>query len=178
MATKTGRITKIYDKTFDDGGRSVSFRIAGDEKFYRAGKKRFAGILEEGATVEFEYKPISDTAAQVVGSPTLSSKKAAGGGGSSERSSGGDTTAHHIHYQSSRKDAIELVGLLVSQGAIKLGAKESAKAAVIEKAVDHYTAAFYADIETKGAVARVKGPEADDAEAESEADDAEEGDDD
>lgn len=175
MATKTGKVTNVYVKEFDDG-KSVSFRVAGDEKFYRCGKKRFEGILEKGNTVEFEYSSINDSAAKLVGTPKLASAKAAGGGGSS---SGNSSTSNDIHYQSSRKDAVEFLKAVLSVGAIKLPAKESGKLEGLEKALDHYTAAFYADVETKGAVARVKGPKPADEDAEGdEADDADdEGDD-
>lgn len=176
MATKTGKVTNVYVKDYDDGGRSVSFRLAGDEKFYRCGKKRFEGIVEKGNTIEFDYSTISDSASKVTNTPKLASAKAAGGGGSS---SGNSSTSNDIHYQSSRKDAVEFLKAVLSVGAIKLPAKESGKLEVLEKALDHYTAAFYADVETKGAVARVKGPKPADEDAEGdEADDAdEEGDD-
>jgi len=169
MPTKTGKVTNVYVKEFDDG-KSVSFRLAGDEKFYRCGKKRFEGILEKGNTVEFEYTSINDSAAKLVGTPKLAAGKPAGGGGSA--SSGGSSTSNDIHYQSSRKDAVEFLKAALSVGAIKLPAKESGKLEALEKALDHYTAAFYADVETKGAVARTKGPVKTDDDGEAEAEDA------
>lgn len=173
------RITKVYVKKFDDGNVSVSFKIAGDQRFFRCGKFRNKGVVEEGNVIKFNYDEVSEDAAKVIGKPSL----VTGGGGEDEgaskpagKPSGGGFGSHdsNIQYQSSRKDALVFVELIVAQGAIKLPAKESAKLEVLEGLLDRYTSVFYADIGTKGAIARTAPkakPEADDDDAEEPADD-------
>lgn len=175
MATKKGKVTFVNVKEFDDGGKSVSFKVGGDDKWYRAGKKRYSGILEKGNTIEFEYSSISDSAAKLTGAPTLVSGKSAGEGGSAPSGGAKDWAKHDgaIQYQSSRKDALAFVTVLVTAGAVKLPAKEAAKLEALEALIDHYTAAYYADIETRGAVARLKGPAKDEEDAEESEDEGE-----
>lgn len=161
MAAFKGKVKKVIKKEFEDGGVSISFTLVGQDPFFRLGSKRLAGVVEEGSFIEFYGEQVSDKAVKVkVDTVKAASGKPAGEGGSSAASSGSsrDATSHDIHYQSARKDALVFVQTIVAAGAIKLPVKESGKLEALEAALDRYTAAFYADIETKGAVARVKGP--------------------
>ena len=158
MAAFKGKVKKVIKKEFEDGGVSISFTLAGQEPFFRLGSKRLAGVVEEGNSIEFYGEQVSDKAVKVkTDTVKAASGKPAGEGGSSASSARSDTS-HDIHYQSARKDALAFVQVVIAAGAIKLPAKESGKLEALEAALDRYTAAFYADIETKGAVARVKGP--------------------
>ena len=174
MAAFKGKVKKVIKKEFEDGGVSISFTLAGQEPFFRLGSKRLAGVVEEGNFIEFYGEQVSDKAVKVkTDTVKAASGKPAGEGGSngSRQSSGSfrSDTSHDIHYQSARKDALAFVQVVIAAGAIKLPAKESGKLEALEAALDRYTAAFYADIETKGAVARVKGPaKGDEAEADEE----------
>lgn len=178
----SGRVTKVYENTFDDGNVSVSFKIAGDNRYFRTGKNRYSGIVEEGNHIKFKMQPVSEKAAKVLGTPKKGSgsEPAAASGAAPGGSNGYGNTDAAIRYQSSRKDALEMAKLILSSDALKLPAKEAAKLAVIEALVDRYTAAFYGDIETKGAVARtapVAKPKAkDQVEDEAEEDEPEDGD--
>jgi hypothetical protein len=150
----SGRVTRVHENTFDDGNVSVSFRIAGDNRYFRTGRNRFAGIVEEGNTIKFKMQPVSEKAAKVIGTP----KKGSGPTASAPAEAGGNkgygSNDAAIRYQSSRKDALVMAGMILTAQALKLPAKESSRLEVLEALVDRYTAAFYADIETKGAVAR------------------------
>ena len=78
----SGRVTKVYENSFPDGGKSISFRIAGDNRYFRCGRNRFAGILEEGKVIKFKFEPVNDKAAKVLGTPKAGSSavtKAANG---------------------------------------------------------------------------------------------------
>lgn len=160
MAAFKGKVKKVLKREFDDGGVSISFTLVGQDPFFRLGSKRLAGVVEEGNSIEFYGEQVSDKAVKVkTDTVKAASGKPAGEGGSSARSgSFRSDTSHDIHYQSARKDALAFVQVVIAAGAIKLPAKESGKLEALEAALDRYTAAFYADIETKGAVARVKGP--------------------
>lgn len=171
MAAFKGKVKKVIKKEFEDGGVSISFTLVGQEPFFRLGSKRLAGVVEEGNSIEFYGEQVSDKAVKVkTDTVKAASGKPAGEGGSSASSgSFRSDTSHDIHYQSARKDALAFVQVVIAAGAIKLPAKESGKLEALEAALDRYTAAFYADIETKGAVARVKGPaKTDDTEADDE----------
>jgi hypothetical protein len=71
-----------------------------------------------------------------------------GGGGSARETS--------IHYQSARKDALQFLGIAVPAGAIVLPAKAAAKLKALDALVDFYTALYFEDIATGGAVTRAQ----------------------
>lgn len=157
----SGVVTKVYENSFPDGGKSVSFRINGDSRYFRCGRNRFSGILEEGKFIKFKFEPVNDKAAKVLGTPKGGSASEAAQAPASTGGGGRDWAANDaaIRYQSSRKDALEMAKLVITSEAIKLPAAQAKKLEVLEALVDRYTAAFFADIETKGAVARTKAPE-------------------
>lgn len=154
---KSGRVAKVYVNTFEDGGKSVSFKLDGDRRYYRTGRSRFEGILEEGNVIKFKYEDISDKAAKVIGTPKLGTAAAPASSPTKGPGAQVDWAAKdaNIQYQAARKDAIALATLVLANGGVKLPAKDAAKLAVIEALVDRYTASFFSDVETKGAVGRV-----------------------
>lgn len=167
-----GVVYKVYDRQFR-GKNSYTIKIDNDPIWYRAGEQRFAGIAEAGNRVTFNAEMNPDgTSAKVVGGVTLSSPAPAAANGTPAYGGGGDRN-NSIVYQSSLKAALNLVSILAQTGALKLPKQEAKRAGAIELAVDRYTAMFFDDVHTLGAVTR----EAEGA-GETEGDDEEEGSDD
>lgn len=158
MAKVTGVVYKVYTKEFRDG-TNYSIKIDGNPLYYRAGNVNPGRI--EGAAVEFMAGPTSEDGKSanikgevvVLGNGHASPPKTVSAAGPVDWAKKDAS----IQYQSSRKDALELVKLLVQTSAIKLPAKTADIAAVISAAVDAYTAGFFMDIESFGAVARANG---------------------
>ena len=157
MAKVTGKVYKVYCKAFN-GKNSYSVKLDGNDVYYRNNNKNPGDI--EGKTVEFEAGDVNDAgnAAYINGKITIvdtsgPSKPAGSSGGGSW----GSKNEPAIHYQNAAGRAIPMVDLLIRNGAIKLPAKTAAIAEVIEAAVDHYTAQFFEDITTFGAVSRANG---------------------
>jgi hypothetical protein len=167
-----GVVYKIYDRQFR-GRPSYTIKIDNDPIWYRAGEKRFAGIAESGNRVAFNAEMNPDgTSAKVVGEVTLASPAPVAANGTPASGGGGDRN-NSIVYQSSLKAALNLVSIMAQTGALKLPAAQAKKVGAIEAAVDRYTAMFFDDVFTLGAVTR----EAEGA-GETEGDDEEEGSDD
>lgn len=146
-----GVVWKVYDRKYR-GRDSFTIKIDGDDIWYRAGDKRYAGIAESGNRVAFDAEMNADgTSATIKGPVTLA--KPASPAANGTPSAGGDRN-NSIVYQSSRKDAIELVQLLVASGSLALPKAQKAKVGAIEAAVDRYTALFFDDVGTLGAVVR------------------------
>jgi hypothetical protein len=179
MGKVTGQVFKVFEREWPSkrpGGKpnkTFSIKLEGDPLYYRCprGKgqgsdgERFAGIAEAGNTVTFEAEPVNDTSAQIVGSVTKVEAQQATvasigtGVANSAPAPAGQGTSREasIHYQSSRRDALAFVETAVRHGMVKMPAKEAARLEALEALVDHYTAAFFADVATFGAVARANG---------------------
>lgn len=180
MAKVQGVVYKTFEKEWpakrpgQKPNKTYSIKLEGDPLYYRTPRgskpgsdgERFAGIAEPGNTVVFEAEPVNESSAQIVG--TVDKVEAAQAtvatvGGSRadgvQVTGSGQGTAREasIHYQSARKDALLLVQIALANGAVKMPAKEAAKLEAVEALVDHYTAAYFADIATFGAVARANG---------------------
>lgn len=168
MAIK-GEIQFVNEKEWK-GKTLYSFKLQDDKTYYRTGTKKPKGV-EKGNVVSFEAEENEDGRSANVDNDTFKVVGKGSSGSSSASSGGGGSTNADIQYQSARKDALTLVQLFVSAGALKLPAKEAAKAEALEALVDKYTALYYVDIGTKAAVARSKG---EDEEAPSEDEDEEE----
>jgi hypothetical protein len=136
-------VYKVYDRVFR-GKNSYTIKIDNDPIWYRAGEQRFAGIAEAGNRVTFnaEMNPV-----------TLSSPAPAAANGTPAVGGGGDRN-NSIVYQSSLKAALNLVSIMAQTGALKLPTAQAKKAGAIEAAVDRYTAMFFDDVFTLGAVTR------------------------
>ena len=149
----SGQVFKVYPKTFPGKAESYSVKLEDNPIYYRMGTRRFAGIAEPGNRIEFMATANADgKSANVDGDVKLQAASAAAAPGTPSLS--GSARDNSIQYQSSRKDALEFVGLIVAADAVKLPAKQAAKLGALETLADHYTAKFFEDISTLGAVTR------------------------
>lgn len=148
-----GVVFKVYDKEFS-GKMTYSIKLDGQPLYHRAGMQRFAGIAEAGNRVSFDAEPNPDGKSTKITSPvTLVAAQAVASSGTP--SGGGDGPRQNsIIYQSSRKDALEFLNVLFNAGALKLPAAVAAKAGALEALLDRYTALFFDDVNTLGAVVR------------------------
>lgn len=180
MPTKQGQVYKVFTKEFPGkGGKPgnvwYSLKLEGDDTYYRCKSSNPGDVT--GKVVSFEHdgdqvtsKPI--VVQQTTVAPQDGAAKAAGTGavgavlGSAREAS--------IHYQSARKDALQLVDILTRVGAVKLPAKEANKLEAVEALVDSYTSQYFSDISTFGAVARAKGEDGEAAKESTTADEDEE----
>lgn len=153
-----GRVKWVgADSYSKDGG--VRVKIDGCDEFFNV-PGRFAAVFRKGAEVKVKLvqkgkKLFAENVKQLAAAqPEVerpSSNRASGSGGGVDW----EKKDKSIQYQSSRKDAIELVSLLLANGALPLGSgKADSKAAIILGEVDRYTGKFFRDIATLGAVAR------------------------
>lgn len=161
MAQYTGKVSKIFPARF--GG---SFGLDGQYNLYFNTKQALPAFVVPGASVSFEAEMgrngksvyVSDATLKSVAppAPATPAGNTGGGGSFADRD-------NSIKYQSSRKDALAMVGLLVSTGALFDPSKPPARtklAGIIEDAVDRFTALYFDDIEELGALNRVPVPEA------------------
>jgi len=161
MAKVTGQVFKVYEKQWA-GKILFTAKLEGDPIYYRMNENRGAGIVESGNYVEFDAEPNADgKSATVKSKPTLLPRPAAApplaaatGAANVYAGGGGGARETSIHYQSARKDALQFVALAVSNGAIALPAKVAAKLKALDALVDFYTALYFEDIGTGGAVTR------------------------
>ncbi len=153
MAQYQGKVSKLFESR-----RGGSFGLADQYGLYFNTKNDLPPFVVPGATVSFEAEVgrngkscyvVDSTLKEVVGAP----KPAPGG-----TPTGFGTRDDSIKYQSSRKDALVMVGLLAAAGALYNDKTPKAKlAGIIEDTVDRFTALYYEDIETLGALERA-GP--------------------
>jgi hypothetical protein len=152
----TGVVSRTYEKDFGDGTMSYSFKLQGSEQWYRLGKKPNP-LVVQGAFIAFQtvQKGNNLMVNSVVAAAGSSNKAEAGLAGNAAAGGFGASRDASIHYQSSRKDALALVTLALANGAVSLGKTEAKKLALLEAMVDKFTAAYYNDIATLGAVKRL-----------------------
>jgi hypothetical protein len=152
MANYKGKIAKVFPSRFGGG----SFGLEGQQGLYFNTKQPLPAFAVQGAIIDFEATPgrngksvfVNDASIREVSAPAP--LPSGGGGGGS-----GISTDTSIRYQSSRKDAIAVVGVLVAAGAISLDKVPVAKRqGIIEDLVDRFTAVYFEDIETLGALER------------------------
>lgn len=156
------------DQFSKDGG--VRAKIDSYDEFFNV-PGRFAAMFQKQAQVKVKLiakgKKFFVENAKALGSappPRTAGPVPAGVGGGGKfggGQSGGmskedwDKKDAMIRYQSSRKDALELVTLLLANGALPLGSgKADKKAEIILGEVDRYTGRFFREIATLGAVKR------------------------
>ena len=176
MAQIVGKVFKVFPKEWPakkpgaKGNVTYSIKLEDDPLYYRTPRKtggdgeRFAGIAEPGNMVSFEANPVNENSAQIVGdvdlvkqpeaAATVSPAAAQGVSGAVQSVTNREAS---IHYQSARKDALQLVDIAVRSNAIKLPAKEAARLEALEALVDHYTSLYYQDVPSFGAVKRAAG---------------------
>jgi hypothetical protein len=176
MSKVQGQVFRTSVRQF--GGKdNVSIKLEDIDVYWDAGPNRWAGIAETGNVIEFEatepqlkgkYKVGKITGPVKLAAPPPQSAAPVSAGGNL---SGGARDAS-IQYQSSRKDALVFLELLVTAGALDISkAKQAAKVEILEAALDKYTASFYDDIGNLGAITRLET--IDDPAAEPVADDEE-----
>ncbi len=167
MAEKVKGELKVIKKN-DFGFWSVKI----DDTWYGLGTKKELVGLDRGDYVEGEYelekgKYKTITKAGLVKAkgtePTTGTSTGgapATGGGSTMSWAAKDDS---IRYQSSRKDALAFLGLPGVLEGIAGKAKPALKLGVIEATLDRYTAAFFEDVSTFGAVARANATAVDES---------------
>lgn len=160
----SGQVFRIYEKQFPNKPVTYSIKLEDNPIYYRTNTNRYAGIAEPGNRVEFMATMNSDgKSARVDGDVKALAAVAAAPGGTPSM---GVSRDNSIQYQSSRKDALEFVGLLVKAEAVKLPAKPADKLGALVALVDSFTASFFEDINTLGAVTRaLEGGEAPESDA-------------
>jgi hypothetical protein len=155
MSKITGTVFKVYPSKFKKG----MYQIKLDEfpVYYNTNKP---GAAEPGVRVTFEAEPYNEKQWDVKGPvEVLTASPAAAPVSAGGNLSGGARDAS-IQYQSSRKDAIQFLELLVTAGALDISkAKQAAKVEILEAALDKYTASFYDDIGNLGAITRLETPD-------------------
>ena len=155
----SGQVFRVYPKTFPGKPETYSVKLEDNPIYYRLGTKRFGGIVEPGNRIEFFATMNSDgKSARVDGDVKPLAAIPAAAGTPSLAPSG---TQAAIQYQAARKDALVLVGMILEAKAVKLPAKQADLLGAVEDLVDHYTAKFFEDTSTLGAVTRaLEGGEA------------------
>lgn len=176
---KATRITRQTSKTFDDGNTSHSFQTeATGTAWIRAGKERYAGIVEEGNVVDLTISTAQkrgatspttycDKVSLIAGTAATGSAAGFGAGGfkagaaasGAGQATGYDQRQQSIQYQSARNAAIEYLKLVVGSTALKLPEAPAKRLKVLDSVLDGYTAQFYTDVDTQGALKRVSQEE-------------------
>lgn len=156
MAQYQGKVSKVFTSRF--GG---SFGLEGQYNLYFNTKNALPADVVEGVTVSFEATPgrngksvyVTDASLKVI----AQAPPASAAGPAPQTFAQRDNS---IQYQSSRKDALVMVGLLAAAGCLYNDNTPKAKlAGIIEDAVDRFTAVYFEDIGTLGALDRVPVPE-------------------
>lgn len=156
MSTIKGQVYKIFSREFN-GKMSYSVKLEDDPLYYRNGNDNPGNLA--GKVIEFEAKKNPDGKSGTITSriTVIDTSSPAGPAPAVTGKTDWAKKDASIQYQSARKDALEMVKLLVSTGALKLPSKQAAQAEALEAAVDHYTSQYFEDIGTFGAVARANG---------------------
>jgi len=163
-----GLVAVKMPSKFDD---SIRIKLE-DGDWYSADQSTADGI-RKGATVKLKTerrgKNVMITKVKELSPPSESSGGSNRGSGNGGYKKGGGYKADpareaSIHYQSSRKDAIEVLKVMQDAGVLKLGSKADLKEGLLLAKLDELTAKFFADIANQGAVTRFKS-EADEDES-------------
>lgn len=174
MPTTQGVVGKIFRKDFaaNFGKPPATFytiKLEGNDTWFRC-KEKDPGQIE-GKMVKIVHSEITFTKKgekeaqvqerpEIVSGPSTQTSVTGESGSAGSTQTGGlsaSTRESSIHYQSARKDALQMVDIITRTGAVKLPAKEANKLEAVEALVDSYTARFFSDIATFGAVARANG---------------------
>ena len=169
LVNVSGQVFKVYEKEWS-GKVLKSVKLEGNPLYYRWGDKPLPAGVVGGANVSFQAEPKDDKSASIKGSIVVSS--AAPARPAANKSVDWEAKDASIRYQSARKDALAFVGLPGVLDGILGKAKPAEKLGIVEAVVDRYTAAFYEDIGSFGAVTRANAvvveptPGADDSDEE------------
>jgi hypothetical protein len=135
---------------------TYSVKLDGNPIFYRLYENRYSGVVEEGKTIEFEATPNSDGKSANVVKGTIREfvPAQAAAPGAPALGNPNDGRQNSIVYQSSRKDAVAFVDILLREKAVKLPKAQADAKGAIEALLDRVTAQFFNDTQTLGAVVR------------------------
>ncbi len=153
MAVVKGEV-KVVRKN-DHGFYSVKI----DDTWYGTGKKEAPGV-DKGDFVEGEYVLEKEKYKTITKAGLTKAAKAPAGASTGSGSTGGtnwQAKDDSIRYQSSRKDALAFLALPGVLDSVVAKAKPAEKVGLVEALVDKYTASFFEDVATFGAVARANG---------------------
>lgn len=146
-----GTVEKLFPSRFGGG----SFSLDGQRGLYFNTKQPLPAFVQPGANVKFSGELGRNGKSVFVEAAGIEQGAApvAAAGAASVGGSYGETQAK-IQYQSARNAAIEVVTLLLTNGALVLPAAASKKAGVIEAAIDRFTAIYFEDTDILGALDR------------------------
>jgi hypothetical protein len=139
-----------------------------------------ADIMQKGAKVKIKVETKGRkqvvTQAKLLEAPRAEESRGSGGQArpSHQPAQGVDWAAKDasIQYQSSRKDALQFLEILLANGALPLGSgKAPAKEQILADTLDRLTAGFFTDIASQGALKRATPQASEDPEVEEEDDD-------
>jgi hypothetical protein len=154
MTQFKGKVFKLYESRYGGG----SFRLDDNPDYFNTNKSYpLPSFVQPGAVIEFEAGDLKGKGRGVVDNSIRQAASGASSGSVSAGSSG--SRDESIRYQSARKDALVMVSLLITTGAIALPEKVAKKAEVIESAVDRFTALYFEDIDQLGALTRAEPEE-------------------
>jgi hypothetical protein len=162
MAKVTGVLYKVYEKQWQNKVLR-SFKLDGNPIYYRWGEKPVPAGVVPGAALIFEAEAKDDKSAQIKGdiivSQVQSHQAVQNGGTAAAAKPQVDWAAKDdsIRYQSSRKDALAFLGLPGILEGLVGKAKPADKVGIVEAVLDKYTAGFFSDVSTFGAVVRANG---------------------
>jgi hypothetical protein len=153
MADKVSGVIKVVKKN-DFGFYSVKI----DDTWYGTGQKKDPGVVA-GDNVEGEYELEKGKYKTITKAGLTKAAKAAAPAAGSGQATTSSWAAKDdsIRYQSSRKDALTLLGLPGVLDSIVGKAKPADRQGLVEALVDKYTASYFEDVSTFGAVARANG---------------------
>jgi hypothetical protein len=169
-----GLVAVKMPSKFDD-----SIRIKLEDGDWYSAPPAIADSIRKGATVKLKVerqgKSVFVLAVKELAFSEPASKPS-GGGGSGYRGGSKPDPAREasIHYQSSRKDALTLLGIMHDTGTLALGGKKDAKLPLLMDKLDELTAAFFEDVSTQGAVKRFSSQADESADFDPDAEQAEE----
>lgn len=142
---RKGTVSKIGKSRY-----SYYIKLDGDDFYFNT---KYNPKCGEGDVVGIEFDKKNEQRGQIKsvkiledkGGPKGYQQPQNSGGGNSYNGGGNDDRQASIIYQSSRKDAIQAAGLIVSNEAIKLPKDADKRRTIIEALIDELTARYVKD---------------------------------
>lgn len=160
MGQVTGTVKFFNEKPWNNK-ILYSVKLQGDNNLYRLGEDAMGLAEGVAAHITFDTKEKNGQKTYHITAVDVQQKQQRAAPGAPANSGGGgggvDRNAS-IVYQSSRKDALQFLALLIGQDIVKLPAKTKVqeREVAVNGLLDKYTAQFVADVESQGAVVRHK----------------------
>lgn len=157
----SGKVFRLYDGRYGGG----SFRLDNDPIYYNT-RGPLEAFVQPGTLIEFQAGELSRSGKgrEVVAGTLKQQTPAQATAAANAPAQSLGSRDESIRYQSSRKDALEMVTLLLANGAVKLPENAAKRAGVIEALVDRFTASYFEDIGDLGALDRAEPVEKEAAE--------------